>query len=108
MGPKVPSGSPASLADDSHSPEGEARGGAALSSPAAFRIPCAATLPVALVRVARLVGRRSAFRLALLVQFHAREAALRVGLPRQGTLRACLILPIHVHAREACEPGKGL
>merc|ERR1712086_493764 len=101
MGPKVPSGSPASLADDSNSPEGEVRGGAALSSPAAFRTPCAATLSVALIRVARLVGRRSAFRLALLVQVHAREAALRVGLPRQGILRACLILPVHVHAREA-------
>ena len=64
--PKVPSGRPASLADDSNSPEGEVRGGAALSSPAAFRTPCAATLSVALIRLARLVRRRSALRLALL------------------------------------------
>jgi len=48
--PKVPSGSPASMADDSNSPEGEVRGGAALSSPAAFRTPCAATLSVALIQ----------------------------------------------------------
>ena len=44
--PKVPCGSPASLADDSNSPEGEVRGGAAPSSPAAFRTPCATTLSV--------------------------------------------------------------
>merc|ERR1712086_67444 len=94
MGPKVPSGSPASLADDSNSPEGEVRGGAALSSPAAFRTPCAATLSVAPIRLARLV------------QVHAREAALRVGLPRQGILRACLLLPVRVHAREDITPTR--
>lgn len=52
------------MADDSNSPEGEVRGGAALSSPAAFRTPCAAILSVALIRVARLVRRRAALRLA--------------------------------------------
>ena len=99
--PKVSCRSPASLADDFNTPEGEVRRGAAPPSPAAFRTPCAATLSVALLRLARLVRRRAALRLALLVQVHTREAALRVGLPRQGVLRACLPCPVHVHAREA-------
>ena len=99
--PKVPSGRPASLADAPNSPEGESRGGAALSSPVVSRIPCAATLPVALVRVARLVRHGATLHLVLLVQVHTREAALRVGLPRQCVLRACLLYPVHVHAREA-------
>ena len=47
--PKVPSGRPASLADDSNSPEGEARGGAALSSPAVSTLcsPAATVLAAA-------------------------------------------------------------